>query len=357
MFAMPMDNFEKLLKKHRTSRFLVLDPEGGWGDHLILMGLEKKLRELRIKYRLLKVRKAHFTNKALATMIDRLPVVQEVLRGVRPDILECCLKSINPASRSSRPTSIFGLDESEEVILLRGGAYLNDIWGGYGALKLAASLAHSKPAKGVIIAPHSFWFRKRGLPKPFLDINQVMHIFCREPVSYKLLKSLQFRNNIHVDIAPDSALYLTKKDFRLQRNDRRHILLAPRLDRESAVKWRTMRFRRKGGEPIVCKDVNLCSDFGKFVAAIGNSSKVFTDRLHVAILGGILNKETYLLPNSYHKNKSAYRFSLNRFPYVNFLETKEFPLPKYIRAKLQITSSPTTDDGLITESLARNLGA
>jgi len=111
--------------------------------------------------------------------------------------------------------------------------------------------------------------------------------------------------------------------------------------------------------------VNLCSDFGKFVAAIGNSSKVFTDRLHVAILGGILNKETYLLPNSYHKNKSAYRFSLNRFPHVSFLETKEFPLPKeylsvrsrYTRAELQITSSPTTDDGLITESLPRNLGA
>jgi|GEM_PF-915651 len=323
-----MDPFEKLLRNHRASRFVVVDPEGGWGDQLILMGLEKKFRKLRIKYRVLKVRKAHFTNKALASVMDRIPIVQGVFRGARPNILETRLKQITPHSNSSVTTSVFGLKPSEEVILLRGGAYLNDIWKGYGVLRLVSFLVQSRPKTNVILAPHSFWFSKPRLPQPFIDIQAVMHIFCRETASYNLLKALRPPNNVHVHISPDTALYLTSNDFRSQTRDRKHILLAPRLDRESTVKWRTRELRGTWREPIVCKDVNLFSDFGKFVDAIGNASKVYTDRLHVAILGGILNKETYLLPNSYHKNESAYEFSLKRFPNVSFIETKEFPVPE-----------------------------
>jgi hypothetical protein len=61
-----MDVFETLLLKHRNSRFLVIDPEGGYGDELILMGLEKKLRKMNIHYKLLRIRKSPFANKALA---------------------------------------------------------------------------------------------------------------------------------------------------------------------------------------------------------------------------------------------------------------------------------------------------
>jgi hypothetical protein len=40
------------------------------------------------------------------------------------------------------------------------------------------------------------------------------------------------------------------------------------------------------------------------------ASRITTDRLHSAILGAILGKETYLIPGSYHKNESVWAYSL-----------------------------------------------
>jgi exopolysaccharide biosynthesis predicted pyruvyltransferase EpsI len=64
-----------------------------------------------------------------------------------------------------------------------------------------------------------------------------------------------------------------------------------------------------------------------FIDITAKAARVYTDRLHVAILAGILRKEIYLLPNSYHKNKSTYEFSLKRFHNVHFIDTNEFPPP------------------------------
>ena len=326
-----MDAFESLLRKHRNSRFLVLDPEGGFGDQLILMGLEKKLQEMRIHYRLLRIRRSPSMNKPLARAMNSLPHLQGIIRAARPDILERGVRRLF-AQHDEGP--VFGLGRSEDVILLRGGAYLNDIWKDYGALRLVSKIAECMRATTVLISPQSFYFSTSQYAKPFASIKQVEHLFCRETESYNLLRSLQWPGNVHAHISPDTALYLTSSDFQIQTRRANYILIAPRLDRESVVRWRIRKIRRSSGKTIVTKDVNLLPNFKSYVETIANSSEVYTDRLHVAILAAILNKETYLLPNSYHKNKSAYGFSLKRFPNVNFIDTNEFPFRNHEKLRL-----------------------
>ena len=320
-----MDAFEKLLHRHRTSRFLVLDPEGGFGDQLILLGLEKKLQEMKIHYRLLKIRKSPLTNKALAAALNSLPGLQRIIRASRPDIMESHLRQlIGLLGKNSVPIP----NLTEEVILLRGGAYLNDIWKGYGVLQLVSKVVQDKPGATVIISPQSFYFEKPQFPKAFTEIEQELHIFCRETESYKLLTSLRHPENVRVHLSADTAFYLSIGDFPEPSGRGNYVLIAPRLDRESVVKWRVGNIREWSRKPLVSKDVNLLPNFRSFVEIVANSSTVYTDRLHVSILAAILNKETYLLPNSYHKNQSTYGFSLKRFKNVRFIDTKEFPLPQ-----------------------------
>ena len=66
------------------------------------------------------------------------------------------------------------------------------------------------------------------------------------------------------------------------------------------------------------RDVSIFGGFKDFVAAIESSNGVYTDRLHVAILAAILGKKTSLYPNSYHKNRGVFEYSLSNYPNVVF---------------------------------------
>jgi len=302
-----MDAFEKLLREYQTSRFLVVDPEGGMGDQLILLGLEKKLQEMNIHYRMLRVRKSLAINKTLARAIDSVPALQTIIRAVRPDIMERRFRElIPPLGEAFTP----GPYQSEDVILLRGGAYLNDIWKGYGVMRLVSKVVCNNPQAIIIIAPQSFYFKETRFPEILQEITNDVHVFCREIESCNLLSSFHYPKNVHISLSADTALYVSRGDLHVQDKPGDYILVAPRLDRESVVTWRLEKMRRTWGTSYVCKDVNLLADFKSFVEVVANACKVYTDRLHVAILAAILAKETYLLPNSYHKNKSTYEFSL-----------------------------------------------
>jgi exopolysaccharide biosynthesis predicted pyruvyltransferase EpsI len=313
-----VDAFETLLLKHSNSRFLVIDPEGGYGDELILMGLEKKLRRMNIHFRLLRIRKSPFANKALAALLDSSPRLQRIIHAARSDLLERYLrKPIGPVDEAAMTVG------EAQVILLRGGSYLNDIWKGYAVLNLVSKFSLHRP---VIIASHSFYFNQMQLPKIFAQIEGEMHVFCREKESYRLLRSLRRPRNLHVHLSPDTALYLTRNDLHEHVTRGSYVLIAPRLDRESIVNWRIRHVQNACTRTIV-KDINLLPSFRSFIDITAKAARVYTDRLHVAILAAILKKETYLLPNSYHKNKSAYEFCLKRFPNVHFIDTNEFSLP------------------------------
>ena len=212
------------------------------GDQLILLGLEKKLQELNIHYRMLKIRKSPVTNKALARAVDSVPGLQTILRAARPDIMESRFRQ---QTRLMGGVSTFGSNLSEELILLRGGAYLNDIWKGYGVLRLVAKAVRNKPQAIIIIAPQSFYFDKTQFPETLAEISQQVHVFCREITSYNVLSSFHYRKNVHVHLSPDTAFYLSRSDFHVQNKRGKYVLIVPRLDRESMVRWRIDRIRKQ----------------------------------------------------------------------------------------------------------------
>ena len=58
--------------------------------------------------------------------------------------------------------------------------------------------------------------------------------------------------------------------------------------------------------PSLCDPVKTCRNLDQFLALAGLFSIVVTDRLHFAIASLISGNTTYLMPNSYHKNRSMY---------------------------------------------------
>ena len=68
--------------------------------------------------------------------------------------------------------------------------------------------------------------------------------------------------------------------------------------------------------PVV-SDVSMRGSLTDFVSTVENAEEVFTDRLHVAILGSILGKKVTLYGNVYHKNRGVWEYSLRDT--VNFV--------------------------------------
>lgn len=100
----------------------------------------------------------------------------------------------------------------------------------------------------------------------------------------------------------DTALHLEASDLsRAGVGAGTQIFYAIRDDKES---WSIAR-RRKPFR-MWFDPVPFSSTFDEWVGA----GAVITNRLHSAVVSTILEKPTVLLPNSYHKNRSVYEFSL-----------------------------------------------
>jgi len=336
-----MDKFEEVLLKHQNNRFLIIDPIGGKGDELILKGMEKKLKGLGISYTTLQYKKL----KELGINFIPFQYTQEQTR----------LSKIGNSSTLSDVSSLFQKKAKNivysltkmimlkkmskiadyDTVLIRGGGYLNDVWGDYDALEIAI---RNNP-DSIIVAPHSFSFLNANT---FLDcINSAdseIYIFCREKYSYDLLSSLSFQKNVHIYLSHDTALYLSKDDFLSKDNygckEGFYDLICTRKDRELVVDWNIDVLRQRSGtankngdqktRKILVGDLEEVANFRVFVNLIAGAHKVFTDRLHVGILSTILGNETYLYPISYDKNKGVYEFSLNRFPNIQFINSPKF---------------------------------
>ena len=306
-----LDEFEKLLREYKDEQFLVVDLPGTKGDQLILMGMIKKFEELGISYEIF-----HYTPPNL-----RVPKLKRTLSWLR--LNRQIAKKVGMLINKTANLVCGKLNRirstSADVVVLRGGGYLNDIWNDYHVLKSIIENAHDRT---LIFAPHSFFFKSTSFLDFFKRCKQPTHIFCREKYSYDLLRSIRFPKNVRIHLSHDTSLYLSKSDFAVQKWKESYILIAPRNDKESAVIWKMNKIPRK--TKILFGDVIHVRDFNAYVNIIGNASQVYTDRLHNAILSAILGKETFLYPNSYHKNRGVYEFSLQNFPNVRFVDSYEF---------------------------------
>ena len=285
---------------------------------MIFMGLEKKLKEVRIDYSVFEYKVKSFFHE-IALSVER-KLAQFGLEIVGKAFLNAVAPLVGTLDRKAHTIR----NSSASVILLRGGAYLNDVWKEYHILVNANYVIRNKPDSTLVIAPQSYLFTTTKFPEFFMDIRQEVHLFCRERYSYDKCCGMCFPENVHIYLSPDTALYLTKEDFDLQKSEHEsdYLLIAPRKDRESAVTWNlgARDLRKK----TLVGDVMEVRDFRSFLDLVWNASEIHTDRLHVAILSAILGKETRLYPNIYYKNKGVYEFSLCTFPNVKFIDSYKY---------------------------------
>jgi len=323
-----LDKLEKVLVKYRSKKFLVVEPGGNNGDRLIYMGMEKKLKELGIEYTVLRYEES--PSFSLLHILyfgpwKRILNIVNVLSKSN-NSLETVISKIDKwvYERTLR-TNIIQADPAY-VILIHGGANINDLYGH--GIRLLKSLVKHNPNSVVIVAPQTYWFRETSFPELFLNAGQEIHLFCREKYSYNLLKSMNLPENVHINLSHDTIFYLSEKDFHARNGA--YDLICFRTDKESAIFRKTRDLiqlsekaiidLRQSKKRIVAGDISLLDDFRDFVNLIEGSRKVFTDRLHVAILATILGKDTILYPNSYYKNKGVYEYSLSKYSNLKFVE-------------------------------------
>jgi exopolysaccharide biosynthesis predicted pyruvyltransferase EpsI len=326
-----MDKLEEMMLEYRGKKFVVIEPGGNNGDRLIYMGMEKKLKELGINYKVLQYREN-----------PRFYLLHTIYFGPWKRILK--IPSVAYKSSNGLGIAVNKLDsevygqtlradkiqvDPAHLILTQGGGNIDDLYG-FGIRLLKNIIQHSRN-RVIIVGPQTYWFKWTHFPELFLTARQEVHLFCRERYSYNLLRSLSFPENVHVDLSPDTAFYLSKKDFQARLGA--YDLICFRTDRESLMFQKTRdldlsqetgpRDLRKSQKRVFVGDISLLPKFREFLELIEGSRKVCTDRLHVAILAAILGKDTTLYSNSYYKNKGVYEYSLSSYPNVKFVDIQK----------------------------------
>ena len=291
-----MDSFEEFLKENRDKFVSVITPGGNHGDTLIHLGLMKKLEENDIEYSCLNLETLYRDNLLLGAKYLANMGLWRIGSNTGFKLLE--------------------LPEETELILFEGGGYMNDIW--YGPTLLWQVMKRNP--EPVAVGPQSYLFTKTRFHQYFED-NRPVHLFCREKYSLEHLKKKGLPNNVVTSVSPELALYLNEGDLRefITQRDGGYELIALRNDKESALSSSAREEIIQMCENPMISDISLGKTMTDFVSTVNNADKVFTDRLHVAILSKILGKKVTLFGNKYHKNKGVWEYSLKDS--VDYVET------------------------------------
>ncbi len=281
-----MDPFEVFLYENKEKKTLLVTPGGNHGDTLIHLGHLKKLEEFGIDYTCFNLEKRYNRNPVLAVKY----------------LVNLALWKLG----SKDGFKLVDVPKDTELILFEGGGYVNDVWFGQTMLNQVLRRNHQK----VAIGPQSYRFRSASIET--YNPQRTLTLFCREHPSFQHLQQMDLRENIEIKVSVEVALYLTRDDLENYITPRKsgYQLVAFRGDKESAISNETRKEVLLGCENPVQRDVSVRGSFSDFVSTVEHAEKIFTDRLHVAILGSILGKNVTLFGNMYHKNRGVWEYSL-----------------------------------------------
>lgn len=278
---------------------LTIQPGGNHGDTLIYLGMR---------------------NLLINSGVDWIPLKSS---SVRVDTPANILWS-NPVRIAAgiRDRMIFvnhRIKNDITTVFIHGGGNFNNHWGGGTRCLKWASKIFDCP---IVIGPQSCWFVEEDPALIFSHISNPVVFYCRERYSYRIMNNIADNmDNLSVYLADDTAFHVNREDLPLNGKLSINTLLAFRGDSESVVPI----IEQTVEPPFLVRDISVDeTTFKGFVRVISRSKNVVTDRLHVAILAAILDKQVILYPNAYHKNKGVYEYSLKKYPNVNFVSRSEF---------------------------------
>jgi exopolysaccharide biosynthesis predicted pyruvyltransferase EpsI len=242
--------------------------------------------------------------------------------------------------------------------------------------RMFSELSQSYPDKPMCVLPSTFYYPTRPLADDIGARTAPLSIFCRERYSYRhLTEDHRLPDACRVYLDQDMAFELESGEYvaRVRTMDPRHILIVERVDvehvsvalgaesmsmtarkmagrilppgvkqalyplvkfmrskrhtpfRECCERLLSAKYPELNGLPRMVADVsnvNTCS-FEEFTEAVGHAAAVFTTRLHVAILGAMAGKPTFVFEGPYHKIRGIYEHSLASRPGITFVPLSE----------------------------------
>ena len=238
------------------------------------------------------------------------------------------------------------------VILMQGGGNFGDLWRKHQDLRLEVIRAY--PNNKIIILPQTVFYNDTAVfqeDAKIFNSHKNLYICARDTVSFEFLQKSLTCNLL---LVPDMAFYITGKLLKKHsRKEEDRVLFLKRNDPEfseydfnsyitedeatlDTCDWPTMeqQFKAKtyldkllwhkkrlGRIPDIYADwIFRPHQVKKGVEFVSQYKKVYTTRLHVAILSLLLDKETVFFDNSYGKNSSFYDTWLADVKGITFIQ-------------------------------------
>ena len=240
----------------------------------------------------------------------------------------------------------------DTVILLQGGGNFGDLWRRHQELR--QTVIKSYPNNRIIILPQTVFYNNNSVfaeDAKILNSHKDLHICARDAKSLEYLKKALTCNLL---LVPDMAFCISQKTLDhykqkgtdkvlfLKRNDQElreydfSSYIAEKAEQLHIGDWPTMEkefktkvyldkliFHRKRLKRI--PDIYADLIFRPFqvrkgIEFVSKHRKVYTTRLHVAILSVLLDKEIVFFDNSYGKNRSFYETWLKDVEKLKFVQ-------------------------------------
>jgi exopolysaccharide biosynthesis predicted pyruvyltransferase EpsI len=204
----------------------------------------------------------------------------------------------------------------------------------------------------LIVGPSTYRFNPVDFKKMCEIASSPLIFFARDKISAGIVLNIGLPKHCDVRISQDLAFELQDSDLiaDLRRNcAEKHILIAMRKDKEGLAKvltrttgtWLPKSVRRplswirdrlvahiskdtvetilkqeriSVGLPRIYRDVATSLNFEEFAASIRDAALIVTNRLHIAVLGHLLNKRVVIVcATDYHKHKlkGVYELSMS----------------------------------------------
>lgn len=239
----------------------------------------------------------------------------------------------------------------DTIILLQGGGNFGDLWRRHQELR--QTVIKSYPNNRIIILPQTVFYNNNSVfaeDAKILNSHKDLHICARDVKSLEYLKKALTCNLL---LVPDMAFCISKRTLnKYKKEETEKALFLKRNDPElceynfaSYIKetgeqlhtgdWPTMERYFKEKErldklvfhkeqlkriPDIYADlVFRPHQVKKGVEFVSQYKKVYTTRLHVAILSVLLDKKIVFFDNSYGKNRSFYETWLKDVEKLTFV--------------------------------------
>lgn len=247
-------------------------------------------------------------------------------------------------------------DISEEtLIIFNGGGNFGDLWRNYSVFR--NMVLKKYPKNHYLIMPQSVYYQDTNNLcndiQLYSSLGSRITICARDEKSYVFLKT-HFTNNT-ILLVPDLAFY-TEKSFFVSQTGNNRILFLKRNDSEfishskydivpekaEIHDWPTLekywwiqnkytrikKLTHKDWYPNfllhfedrIWQKYILPYNLRSGIRFVNQYDIIYTTRLHVAILGALLDKKVYFFDNSYGKNSSLYNTWLKDCPNIELID-------------------------------------